>query len=319
MGEDQLVSCAEIAALSRLAGTAFSVTAPQSVANVPVLRGRYVMTALRSGVVVHATDTWDLHDLTSQVVHSEGITLSLFLEGHADVSLGGHPFRFGGAGGDAALLVRTQPDLFVRKGQRGLHVRKVNITIPAGWLAAADVDRMDRQGQMRRMAGDHLANVRWTASARLASIAEQILLAPPYAPLLRDLYLESRAMEMLFEAFSMIGDGAIEPERPRPRLKQRMWLVQDYLEAHLGADLSLEQVAQEAGMSVTSLQRAFRSAFGATVFEYVRRRRLERARDALVGEGISVTEAAIIAGYSSSANFSTAFKRAFGVPPKSVR
>ncbi|WP_237353467.1 AraC family transcriptional regulator [Xanthobacter sp. YC-JY1] len=320
MGEDQLVSCAQIAALSRLAGTAFSVTAPQSVANVPVLRGSYVMTALRSGVVVHATDTWDLHDLTSQVVHSEGITLSLFLEGHADVSLGGRPFRFGrAAGGDAAVLVRTQPDLFIRKGRRGLHVRKVNITVPAEWLAAAEADRMDRQGQMRRITGDHLANVRWTASARLAAIAEQILLAPPYAPFLRDLYLESRAMELLFEAFSMIGDGAVESERPRPRLKQRMWHVQDYLEARLGEGLSLEQVAQEAGMSVTSLQRAFRSVFGSTVFEYVRKRRLERARDALVAEGISVTEAATIAGYTSSANFSTAFKRAFGVPPKSMR
>ena len=58
---------------------------------------------------------------------------------------------------------------------------------------------------------------------------------------------------------------------------------------------------------------------GTTIFEYARNRRLEKGRAALENDGVSVTEAAFLAGYSSAANFATAFKRAFGVPPKFVR
>lgn len=320
-GTRALVRCTDIAALSHLAGTAFAVTAPRSMPDAAVLRGRYLMTSLRSGVVLHATDARDLHDLTSQVVHAQGITLSLFLEGHADVLLGGRPFRFGceRGGVEAALLVRTEPDLFVRKGQRGRHVRKVNVTLPPGWLGQAELGRLDRDGALDRFGAEHLSTLRWRPSARLLALAEQVLAVPPYAGFLSDLYLESRVMEMLFEAFAALGDGRIHAEAPRPRLKQRMWQVQDYLEARLLDEVSLDQVAQEAGMSITSLQRAFRATFGSTVFEYVRGRRLERARDALVTAGVSVTEAAAMAGYTSAANFSTAFKRAFGVTPGSIR
>ncbi|MDI4664132.1 AraC family transcriptional regulator [Xanthobacter autotrophicus] len=318
----QVVRSADIAALSHLAGTQFVLTAPRTLADGAVLRGRYLMTSLRSGAVLHATDARHLHDLTSQVVHARGITLGLFLEGHADVQLGGRPFRFGPARAgeaEAALLVRAEPGLFVRKGQRGQHVRKVNITIPADWLEQALFEEMDRSGTVRRISADHLSSLSWRASPRLVAMAEQVLALPPYGGFLRDLYMESRVMEMLFEAFCAMGDAAPAAERARPRVKQRMWQVQEYLEARLCDSLSLDAVAQEAGMSVTSLQRAFRATFGTTVFDYVRGRRLERARDALLTEGVSVTEAATIAGYSSAANFSTAFKRAFGMPPKAVR
>ncbi|MDR1647090.1 MAG: AraC family transcriptional regulator, partial [Zoogloeaceae bacterium] len=59
--------------------------------------------------------------------------------------------------------------------------------------------------------------------------------------------------------------------------------------------------------------------FGMTVFDYERQRRLLRARQALEQEGRSVGEAADIAGYTSAANFATAFKRHFGITPRQCR
>jgi AraC-like DNA-binding protein len=46
---------------------------------------------------------------------------------------------------------------------------------------------------------------------------------------------------------------------------------------------------------------------------------LLRARQALEQEGRSVGEAADIAGYTSAANFATAFKRHFGITPRQCR
>jgi AraC-like DNA-binding protein len=55
------------------------------------------------------------------------------------------------------------------------------------------------------------------------------------------------------------------------------------------------------------------------VFDYVRVRKLEQAREVLERDGVSVAQAAYIAGYASPANFATAFKRQFGTSPKNVR
>jgi AraC-like DNA-binding protein len=47
--------------------------------------------------------------------------------------------------------------------------------------------------------------------------------------------------------------------------------------------------------------------------------RLRRAAWALQHGGANVARAAKIAGYASQANFSTAFRRHFGLPPKMYR
>jgi AraC-like DNA-binding protein len=52
-----------------------------------------------------------------------------------------------------------------------------------------------------------------------------------------------------------------------------------------------------------------------TVVEFLRLRKLERARHALESGEISIGEAAFLAGYATPANFTTAFRRAFGIPP----
>jgi AraC-like DNA-binding protein len=63
----------------------------------------------------------------------------------------------------------------------------------------------------------------------------------------------------------------------------------------------------------------FHAAHGTTVFHYIRTQRLEQARLALESGDVSIAQAAYVAGYTSAANFSTAFKRRFGFTPKQSR
>lgn len=72
-------------------------------------------------------------------------------------------------------------------------------------------------------------------------------------------------------------------------------------------------------MSVGSMQSAFKTVYGRTVADFCRELRLLRARDAMERDGISVAEAAYDAGYSNPANFSTAFKRMFGLSPREAK
>jgi len=93
----------------------------------------------------------------------------------------------------------------------------------------------------------------------------------------------------------------------------------ELLDSGVADDWTQERIAREMGVNATTLQRQFRALHGMTLFEYQRTRRLLQARQALERDGVSVNEAAWLAGYNSPANFATAFKRQFGISPKQVR
>lgn len=83
--------------------------------------------------------------------------------------------------------------------------------------------------------------------------------------------------------------------------------------------MSMDDLAKQVGMNANSLQRQFRAVYGTTIFDHMRESRLQRARQALEGEGVTVGQAAMIAGYTSAANFAIAYRRRFGLSPKWVR
>jgi AraC family transcriptional regulator len=97
-------------------------------------------------------------------------------------------------------------------------------------------------------------------------------------------------------------------------LAERLGEALDYLEATLSRHPSLDEAARRAGFSRWHFMRLFQAAIGMPVAEYVRRRRLSRAAEALAA-GQPVLAAAIDWGYETQAAFTRAFSRAFGVTP----
>lgn len=104
------------------------------------------------------------------------------------------------------------------------------------------------------------------------------------------------------------------PPRALGDLPERLGEALDYLESRLGRRASLDEAARRAGFSRWHFMRLFQAVIGLPVAEYVRRRRLSRAAEALA-EGRPVLEAAMDWGYESQAAFTRAFSRAFGVTP----
>lgn len=81
-------------------------------------------------------------------------------------------------------------------------------------------------------------------------------------------------------------------------------------------DLSPGVLAHELNVSVRTLQRAFAET-GESITSYVRRRRLERAREELTGPGpqLSVSELAARYQFADSSHFIRLFKKEYGHPP----
>jgi AraC-like DNA-binding protein len=63
----------------------------------------------------------------------------------------------------------------------------------------------------------------------------------------------------------------------------------------------------------------FKQHLGETIFNYAQRLKMEQAKKLLETTDISVTEIAFDVGYEYSSNFTTAFRRHFGVTPRAAR
>lgn len=82
---------------------------------------------------------------------------------------------------------------------------------------------------------------------------------------------------------------------------------------------SLEELAQAAAMSKYHFHRVYRLLSGETCGETLQRLKLARGAAALKRPGASVTDAALLAGYSSSQAFAKALKDAVALPASDLR
>lgn len=79
--------------------------------------------------------------------------------------------------------------------------------------------------------------------------------------------------------------------------------------------LSVEMVAEEAGVSVTRLNELFKIKLNTTAGKFLTKQRMEKAGE-LLEEGIeSITKISEYVGYNSTAYFSKAFRKYYGVSP----
>ena len=92
----------------------------------------------------------------------------------------------------------------------------------------------------------------------------------------------------------------------------------EFVEANLEADLTLEQLAEVAGMSIPHLTTLFRRTMGQSVHAYVMERRVQRARDLLLRHDMSIAEVALETGFAHQSHLARWMRRLLGVTPTDV-
>ena len=88
-------------------------------------------------------------------------------------------------------------------------------------------------------------------------------------------------------------------------------LRQRYTEA-----LSIEELAQDLGMSVSSFHQHFKNATSMSPLQFQKLLRLQEARRLLFTEDVDASSAAVRVGYDDASQFTREYKRHFGDPPK---
>jgi AraC family transcriptional regulator len=98
-------------------------------------------------------------------------------------------------------------------------------------------------------------------------------------------------------------------------VRKALW----FIESHYASEITLDEIADVAGVTRFHLCRVFRLVTGHSPLEYVRERRLTDAARQLASGASNILEVALDACYASHEAFTRAFRDRFGCTPETLR
>ena len=110
-----------------------------------------------------------------------------------------------------------------------------------------------------------------------------------------------------------------EPLQFQLQSRSRFADLLPWMLAHLDQDLSVETLAEHISLCPRHFSRRFTEEFGSSPASFVRRLRLDEARQRLSAPDCTVEGVAQSVGFSDADNFRRAFERCFGIAPSAYR
>jgi AraC family transcriptional regulator len=206
----------------------------------------------------------------------------------------GHPALWRWRGRKESLHVYLEPGLVERVAAEAFELDPARLTIPP-------LDGLD------------LPHVR----AAMGAVEAELMAGGGGGPLAAESLANVLAVHLIRHVssprrYERGRDGML----PRGRLRA----VIEFIEEHLDASPTLEQMAAAARLSPYHFARQFKAATGLPPHQYVILRRAERAKHLLQGgTELSLADVAAHAGFSDQSQFSHHFKRLVGVTPRRFR
>ncbi|MDQ8699225.1 AraC family transcriptional regulator [Hyphomicrobium sp. LHD-15] len=152
-------------------------------------------------------------------------------------------------------------------------------------------------------------------SGELFDVARTILGCDIHEQSLRDVFMRGKALEALALTLSVLHSAGPDAVRLNAREREKIDTARKILDGSFAEPWTIQALASRVGLSETKLKTGFRELIGTSVRAYLRDVRMDQA-ERLLGEGKSVTEAALACGYGNLSYFSKAFFNAKGIAPR---
>ncbi|WP_349628134.1 helix-turn-helix transcriptional regulator [Bradyrhizobium lablabi] len=253
-------------------------------------------------------------EIRTEGVIKPGLFLTVVLKGAG----GGGPRkgtqRFRYSNNSIAVLALREPTLWGGDAPRGAQMQAAGVAFPL-----ASLERIGLREEFLALFSDERAFFVTTFKAppRILAIAAEMI-SPSAEGRAGELLLAAHATELLARIIVALRAGNDMGAVTDPR-RMRLQAVRELIESDLRHAWTIAELARHAGLSRRSFNAQFHRLFGTSASEYLRTSRLKSAREALLHQGLTVTEAAYAVGYTNPANFSTAFRRHFGYVPSSCQ
>ncbi len=136
---------------------------------------------------------------------------------------------------------------------------------------------------------------------------------------MRQVYLEGKAYEILTYQLKQYLDDLNEPDKRLimrqatiEAIEKAVTIIEDEIES-MG---NIVNLAKRVGLNQNTLQNGFQQLYKASVNEYIRNYRIDKAKELLETSDLNITEITYKVGINSRSYFSKLFKKKYGVSPK---
>jgi len=295
--------------------------------HIALVEGDMISYRVTDGFTLHGGKTHELLNFHVVSTAQKSLVITILLAGKLDFGYDDLVFELDANIQKSAVVVNlSKPASFHRKVYKDNNITKLNIVLPLCWIES----RSNENDNINVFIHTHLAHFQLDLNEHLYHLTAQIVALSSPENFIEKMQIEAFTQLLLLEVFKQLSHyekhltslpeyKEIEtPPHKANHFDQILDQLMLYIETNLQHNISVDTLAKLGAMSISSLQRKFKNALGCSVQHYVRRRRLEIAKHQLERGMFSITEAAYTAGYRHPSNFTSAFKKTFGYPPKAT-
>lgn len=116
----------------------------------------------------------------------------------------------------------------------------------------------------------------------------------------------------VFQDAPAAGQADISPD-------EAVCIIKDYIDSHYCETIKITMFSEKYFFSTEYLTRLFRGKYGFTIYEYVLKLRMERAKELLEDEDNKIIDIAERLGYTDNHYFSKAFRTYYHISPSQYR
>ena len=121
--------------------------------------------------------------------------------------------------------------------------------------------------------------------------------------------------EIIYRLLTTDHEGRIRQIAGMNTVSNQIKRALDQLKEEIHRPLKVSDLADMAGMSISSFHEHFKKVTGLTPLQYQKQLRLREARHRIRTEDIDVAEAGYAVGYNDASHFNRDYKRMFGITP----
>lgn len=130
------------------------------------------------------------------------------------------------------------------------------------------------------------------------------------------LYGESAAAMLAIHLLKINSCKQLTQEYKGGLPRHKLSLVVEYIAEYLERNIGLSELAEIAGVSQHHFARLFKQSMGISPHQYLIRQRVERAKQLLLHQNMSIAEVALECGFANQGHLTYHFKRLLNVTPK---
>ena len=289
----------------------------EKISNKSIVRGFFVETLADDGVFIltHQNETQDVKVIEREI-DSRYIQFHFCVKGDAQFLFNNGNYTINLAEETSLLLYNPQRDLPIH-----LEVK------PHSWLVSVIISIKKFHGLFSQEANyitflsEDNRDKKYYKDGKISpsmAIALNQLVNYNLNHSIRNIYFKAKAYEVLSLYFNRSEDADIEqcPFLVDESNVIKIRKAKDIVLSRLAEPPTLQELANEIGLTLKKLKEGFKQIYGDSVFSFLLDYKMEVARKLLESGTHNVNEVGLKVGYSTSSHFIAAFKKKYGTTPK---